>query len=137
MPGTFIAGNRATAELVGNEIPIISENIKDNCKLVPIINSMTQQNTLYIPTFRNADIMFVLDDNTFQPIYLSPFSIQSGSIIAAKMFLDQTGNDTLDGPYFNISSMVVATVEFNVVINDKLGVRLTGKASGTYVYPLT
>jgi hypothetical protein len=135
MPGTYVAGNRGTATINSNEVPTISWTFKDNAKIVPIRNSMTQQVTIYIATFRDADVMLVLDKNTSQPIYLAPFAIQSGSVIAAKLYDAQTGNDTLDGPFYNITSMVISTVEENVVVDDKIGVRVTGKASGTYAYP--
>lgn len=130
-----IAGNRGTVSINSNEVPCVTTSFKDNCKLVALINSMTQQNTIYIPTFKNADISIFIDHNTAQPVYLSPLSVTAGATVACKIFLDQTGNDTLDGPFYNVTSMVVQTFEENVVIADKVGIRITGKASGTYAYP--
>jgi hypothetical protein len=134
---TFIAGNRSTVTLGGNEVPVVTTSFDDNCKLVPIRNSMTSQNTIYIATFRDADISVFIDYNTAQPIYLSPFAIQSGTSIAAKIFLNQSGNDTLDGPYFNVTSMVISKIKMNSQVDGKIGWTITAKASGTYSYPST
>jgi hypothetical protein len=133
----FIAGNRSTVTINSTEVGLKTVSFKENCKLIEKRNSQTNQFTLYIPTFTDADISIFIDHDTTSPYYKAPLSVKAGAILSCKIYLNEGGNDTLDGPYYTITTMVIRDVDMNAVVDGDLGIRINAKASGTYSYPTT
>lgn len=132
----FHSGFGGTAAISGTELPITSWEVNPTAQLSEFKNSKSGGFVLRETTFKDCSVTLTIDYDFGNDPFGSPLSLFPGvSLSTVNLYLHQTTPDSLTGPAWAFTALVVEGTPQSLAVDGKIQTKIQCRGNGSYTAP--